>query len=194
MRVVALWRHEGRLLRRQAPIFAGAVIMPLIVMVFLRPTFRVALAARGYPDATGAEQAVPGVAVMFSFFMVGLVALAFLREHGFGTWDRLRASSAAPWEVIVGKLGPLAVVAGLQQGLLFAVGVLGAGLEISGSAIALALVASALVASVLGMGVMFMALCSTQQQIALVQAVGTMVFAGLGGAFSPPSLTPNSRA
>ena len=189
-RVVALWRHEGRLLARQAPLFAGAIVMPLIVMVFLRPTFRVALASRGYPNATGAEQAVPGVAVMFSFFMVGLVALAFLREHGFGTWDRLRASPAAPWEVIVGKLGPLAVVAGLQQALLFGVGVVGAGLEISGSAIALMLVAAALVSSVLGMGVAVMALCSTQQQVALVQTVGTMLFAGLGGAFSPASLTP----
>ncbi len=190
VRVGALWRHETRLLARQAPLFAGAVVMPLIVMVFLRPTYRVALASRGYPEATGAEQAVPGVAVMFSFFMVGLVALAFLREHGFGTWDRLRASAAAPWEVILGKLGPLAVVAGLQQALLFGVGVAGAGLEIRGSVVALGLVAAALVSSVLGLGVAVMAQCSTQQQVALVQTVGTMVFAGLGGAFSPESLTP----
>lgn len=190
-RLTALWRHEARLLRRQAPLFVAAVVMPLIVMVFLRPTLRVALEAReGYPGASGAELAVPGVAVMFSFFMVGLVALAFLREHGFGTWDRLRSSCAAPWEVIVGKLVPLAIVAGLQQGALFAAGVLGADLSIRGSLVALAAVAAALVASVLGLGVAVMAVCSTQQQVALVQTVGTMLAAGLGGAFTPPSLMP----
>lgn len=188
--IVPLWRHEIRNLRRQMPLFIGAVVMPLIVMVFLRPTFRVALESGGYPHATGAEQAVPGVAVMFSFFMVGLVAMAFLREHGFGTWDRLRASPAAPWQVIVGKLGPLAIVAALQQILLFGIGLTGADLHVSGSLVALGLVAAALVASVLGLGVMVMALCSTQQQVTLVQTVGTMVFSGLGGAFSPQSLTP----
>jgi ABC-2 type transport system permease protein len=188
--IIPLWRHEVRNLARQIPLFVGAIVMPLIVMVFLRPTFRVALASRGYPNATGAEQAVPGVAVMFSFFMVGLVALAFLREHGFGTWDRLRASPAAPWEVIVGKLGPLAVVAALQQVLLFGIGMAGADLHVAGSLVALGLVAAALVASVLGLGVAVMALCSTQQQVALVQTVGTMFFAGLGGAFSPQALTP----
>jgi ABC-2 type transport system permease protein len=102
----------------------------------------------------------------------------------------LRASAAAPWEVIAGKLGPLAVVAALQQVLLFGIGVAGGGLHIGGSAIALALVAGGLVASVLGMGVAVMALCSSQQQVALVQTVGTMLFAGLGGAFSPEALTP----
>jgi ABC-2 type transport system permease protein len=190
VRVRALWRHEWRILAQQWPLFAGAVVMPLIVMVFLKSTFRVALVSRGFPNATGAEQAVPGVAVMFSFFMMGVVALAFLREHGFGTWDRLRASPMAPWEVIVGKLGPLAVVAALQQALLFAAGFLGAGLHIQGSALALALVVAGLVAAVLGLGVAVMAVCSTQPQVALVQLVGTMLFAGLGGAFSPEALTP----
>ena len=73
---------------------------------------------------------------------------------------------------------------------LFAAGVVGADLVIRGSVLALATVSAALVASVLGMGVMVMALCSTQQQVALVQMVGTMLAAGLGGAFTPPSLMP----
>ncbi len=188
--IVPLWRHQLRNLKPQLPVFIGAVVMPLVVMVFLRPTFRVALVERGYPEANGAEQAVPGVAVMFSFFMVGLVALEFLQEYGYGTWDRLRASPAAPWELIVGKLGPLSVVAGLQQVLLFVIGVGAAGLHITGSPIALGLVAAALVASILGLGCVVMAVVKQQQQVALVQTVGTMLFAGIGGAFSPQALTP----
>lgn len=190
--LTALWRHEIRMLARQAPLLVAAVVMPLVVMVFLQPTFRVALVNGGYPGSNGAEQAVPGVAVMFSFFMVGLVALAFLREHGFGTWDRLRASPAAPWQVIVGKVAPLSVVAGMQQAALFVVGVLGAGLAVRGSVLALALVAAALVACVLGLGVAVMALCSTQQQVALVQTLGTLAAAGFGGAFTPPALMPDA--
>src|SRR4051812_34056360 len=116
------------MLARQLPLLIGAVVMPLVVMVFLQPTFRLALKQSGYPSANGAEQAVPGVAVMFSFFLVGLVALAFLREHGFGTWDRLRASPASSGQIILGKLGPLAVTAAVQQATLFGVGIIGAGL------------------------------------------------------------------
>ncbi len=189
-RLVALWRHESRIITRQAPLLIASIVMPLVVMVFLQPTFRVALENEGYTNASGAEQAVPGVAVMFSFFIVGVVAVAFLREHGFGTWDRLRASPAAPWEIIIGKLGLLSIVAGLQQGLLFIIGVMGAGLVIRGSVVALALVAAGLVASVLGLGVAVMAVCSTQQQIALVQTLGTMASAGLSGSLTPASLMP----
>lgn len=190
--LVAIWRHEFRIIGRQLPVLIGAVVMPLVVMVFLQPTFRLALRQAGYPDANGAEQAVPGVAVMFSFFLVGIVALTFLREHGFGTWDRLRASAASPWQLILGKLGPLAITAGVQQAALFAVGFIGAGLVLNGSAIALVCVALALVASVLGLGVMLFSICSTQQQIALFQLVGTLAGAGLGGAFTPASLMPTA--
>ncbi len=188
----AVLRHEFRMLGRQMPLLLGALVMPLIVMVFLQPTFRLALRQAGVPGANGAEQSVPGVAVMFSFFMVGVVALAFLREHGFGTWDRLRASSASSWQIILGKLGPLAVAAVIQQVALFAVGVLGAGLVVNGSIVALACVAAALVGSVLALGVLLMAVCTTQQQITLFQLAGTMAAAGLGGAFTPPSLMPTA--
>ena len=190
--LLALWRHEFRMLGRQLPLLVGAIVMPLVVMVFLQPTFRLALAQAGYPGANGAEQAVPGVAVMFSFFLVGLVALAFLREHGFGTWDRLRSSAASPWQIIVGKLGPLAITAGLQQAALFGVGIVGAGLIVRGSAVALALVAAALVVAVLALGAAVMAVCSTQQQVALVQMVGTLAAAGFGGAFTPAAYMPSA--
>jgi len=42
----------------------------------------------------GSEQIIPGVAVMFAFLTTQLVSMLFFREHSWGTWDRLRASSA----------------------------------------------------------------------------------------------------
>ena len=57
----------------------------------------------GYPHANGAEQVVPGQAAMAAFFIVALVTFAFFAEHGWATWDRLRASPATSFEIVVGK-------------------------------------------------------------------------------------------
>ena len=46
------------------------IVFPLITMAFLKPAFRPALAASGYPDANGAEHVVPGQAAMSAFFVV----------------------------------------------------------------------------------------------------------------------------
>ena len=77
---------------------ASSVIMtvlPLILIAVLIPSAKAQLVLSGYPNATGAEQTVPGLAVLYAFLSVEQVTTLFFREHAWGTWDRLRASPAS---------------------------------------------------------------------------------------------------
>ena len=82
------------------------LVFPLILMAFLKPTFRLVLVSAGYPHANGAEQVVPGEAVANGFYIVGMTSFAFFAEYGWCTWDRLRSSQATSVEIIFGKAAP----------------------------------------------------------------------------------------
>lgn len=189
-RVGALWRHNALLIRRDPGTAIVLVLMPLAFMAFFQPLFRIALAEEGYTGASGAEQAVPGMAVMFALFGSGVVGLRILEEHGWGTWPRLRASGATPAEILVGKLLPPLVVLVLQSAVLFAAGGALFGLRIRGEGTALVLVAAALVLCMLALGTAAVSVCRTEEQVTVFTNLGSLVLAGLGGALVPVSTLP----
>jgi ABC-2 type transport system permease protein len=178
-------------MRSQLSLLVAGILLPLVLIVFIKPIFRHSLVAgEGYDNVNGAEQAVPGMAVMSGFFLVGIVAFGFLREHGFGTWDRLRATPAKPSEIMVGKLVPYLGLAVLQQAAVFAAGALFFDLHLSGSLVALILVSMALACCLVAIGVMTVALTSTMQQVTIIQNLGAMLWAGVGGAFASVAMLP----
>ena len=189
-RSAAIFRHELRVLRRDPMPLVLLIGMPVVLMAFLKSAFRITLATHGYPNASGAEQAVPGMAVMFAFFMVAFVGFSFFREYGWGTWDRLRASPASSAEVIIGKLVPNFVIVVSQLAALFSVGVGVFGLHIRGSLGGLVLVIVALSTCVVAFGLVLTALCRTVQQLNALGNLSALVFAGLGGALVPIELLP----
>src|SRR6476660_1441929 len=62
-RVMAIIRHELRLIGRDPFPVAVLVLFPILAMVFLKPAFKFALVADGYQGANGSEQVVPGPAL-----------------------------------------------------------------------------------------------------------------------------------
>lgn len=79
-------------------------VLPLILIAVLIPSAKAQLVLSGYPNATGAEQTVPGLAVLCPFLSVEQVTTLFFREHAWGTWDRLRASPASTADIVIGKV------------------------------------------------------------------------------------------
>lgn len=189
-RVLALARHEVRILVSDPLPIVLLFAFPLAVIAFFKPALELALFSEGYVRATGAEQAVPGVAVTFSLFLVGFVGLSFFREHGWGTWDRLLVSPTSTAGVLVGKLVPIAGVAMVQLAFLFSLGVGVFGLRVRGSAVALAVVCVSLATCSVSLGMAVVAGARTLQQVNIVANLGTVVLAGLGGALVPVSLLP----
>jgi ABC-2 type transport system permease protein len=192
------WRRSGAIIRqdlrilRSDPVFLIVmIVMPLLVMAFIKPAFRAALVESGVRDANGAEQSVPGSATMFAFFLMGNLGFAVFREHGWNTWERLRASRATAIEIMTGKMVTPLLSLALQLTVLFGIGGLAFGLDVRGSVVALAVVAAALAVCLVALGFLLLAVCRTVLQLNAITNLGTIVLAGLAGAITPITALPD---
>jgi ABC-2 type transport system permease protein len=188
---LALARQDLRLLRRDPVFFAVFLFMPLVLIAFVKPLLRSTLAADGVSGATGAEHAVPGMAVLFALFLTGQIGWHFFREHGWNTWDRLRASPASPFEVVLGKaLVPVAQLFGYML-FVFALAALLFEFDVRGGVVALVLVSASFATAVVALSLALVALCDTAMQLNAVTNLGTMLLAGVGGAVTPLGELPD---
>jgi ABC-2 type transport system permease protein len=189
-RGAAIARHEVRILTQDPSPLIALVVMPLLVITFLRPAFRSILTQEGYSWANGSEQAVPGLTVMFSFFVVSFGGLMLFREHGWHTWSRLQVTGVRTVEIVAGKMAPLLLLLAVQFTLVFGFGSLVFGFHVHGSPFALLLVFLGLAAWLIGLTMLMFALCRTDQQMIAITNVLTMLFGGLGGALVPVGSLP----
>jgi ABC-2 type transport system permease protein len=188
--IVAIARQDLRILRTDFVPVTLLIIMPLLLMPFLRPAFKLALNLEGVQGATGAEQVVPGMAVTFGFFLVGNVSLGFYREHGWNTWERLRVSAASTADIVVGKMVVPLLQAIAQFVVLFVFGGAWMGLHVKGSWLALCAVGAAFGVYLVTTGLAVTALCRTSMQASAVANIGALLLAGLAGALVPYKLLP----
>jgi ABC-2 type transport system permease protein len=186
----SILRHELRVMLTDPGTVIFVVIIPLILVALTKELFAGALADNGFTNANGSEFAVPGMAVAFASFSVGYAGFTFFRDHGWGTWDRLRASPASAVDIMIGKVTPTVLVTVVQLGLLFLLGGPLFGLEISGSVVALLALIIALSLSLSAFGMLVTALSRTMNQLNAIGSVGGMAMALLGGAWVPVALMP----
>ncbi len=187
----AITRLQLKILRRDPWFLVIMFGMPLVIMPLFKQTMGLSLNDSGFTDASGAEQVVPGQVVMFSFFVAGSTAFSVFREHGWKTWDRLRASAASPTSLLAGFGFPWVLIHVGYQTALYVVGGLLLGLRPGfGSVPALALIIVAYSACVIAMVLLGAASFRTVAQVGGFQNVGAMVFGGLGGALVPLDQLP----
>lgn len=186
----ALVRHEMKALTDDPGSLVFLLIMPLLMMGLMKPLFGLSLQAAGFAGANGAEQAVPGMAAMFVTFTGSFAGFTFFREHGWHTWDRLRASQATTPDIMVGKLTPTLIIAVAQMFALFALGVVLFDLVIAGSITALSMIIVAFSLSMLTFGLAITALSRTSLQLNTFVNLFGIVFAGIGGALVPLAVLP----
>ncbi len=188
--VATIARHELRIVRTDPFPVVVLIGMPLVVMVFITPAYNMALARLPGGASNGTVQSVPGMSVTFAFFVVAFVGFALFREHGWGTWQRLRASPIHPLALMVGKVvTPFAIIL-TQHAVLFGVGVLFLQLEIRGSVLEILLVAVTFSFCLVTLGMALSAFAATVQQLNSIANLGAMICAGLGGALTPLSTIP----
>ncbi len=187
----AIGRQEIRMLKDDPGTLVFLLLMPLLMMAVMKPLLALALQADGFAGASGAEQAVPGMAIMFTSFTASVAGFGFFREHGWGTWDRLRASSATTADIMVGKLGPVFAVSVFQLLGLFGIGIVLLDLNIAGSMMALLLIMITFAVAMLGFGMTITAMSRTSLQLSTFANLGGMVFALVGGAMVPITVLPD---
>jgi len=186
----AILRHELRVMWTDPSTVIFVIVMPLIMVALMKELFATALRAEGFGDANGSEFAVPAMAVGFAAFGVGYSGFTFFRDHGWGTWDRLRASPASSVDIMVGKVLPTVGVTFVQLALLFLLGGPLFGLRVSGSWLALTLLVLVVALSLSAFGMLVTAVARTMNQLNAVGSVGGMAMAMLGGAWVPVATMP----
>ncbi len=186
----ALIRHELKALNDDPGSLVFLLIMPLLMMGLMKPLFGLSLQADGFVGANGAEQAVPGMAAMFVTFTGSFAGFTFFREHGWHTWDRLRASQATTPDIMVGKLAPTMTIAVAQMVALFALGVALFDLVIVGSLAALSMIVIGFSLAMLSFGMAITSLSRTSLQLNTYVNLAGIVFAGVGGALVPITVLP----
>ena len=190
-RVRAVAEHDLRILKGDPAFLIIFTVMPLLFMAFNREVMGAALTVTGGDGSyNGAEFIVPGATVLFSGFLVGNIGFGIFREHGWGTWERLRSSSLSSTEIILGKsLVPLLSVA-IQLTALLGGGALLLDMNLQGSLIAYLLVAAALGVMQVSLGFMLLSVCHSVIQLNAITNAGAMLLGGLGGAVAPVELLP----
>jgi ABC-2 type transport system permease protein len=189
-RCLAILRHELRVMWTDPSTVLFVVVVPLLMVALMKRLFATSLQQEGYAGANGSEFAVPAMAVGFAAFSVGYAGFSFFRDHGWGTWERLRATPASSVDIMVGKVLPTVGVTFAQLGLLFLLGGPLFGLTVSGSWVALFLLVLVLALTLSAFGMLVTALARTMNQLNAIGSVGGMAMALLGGAWVPVATMP----
>ncbi len=143
------------------------------------------------PDLVSSYYMIPGVIALILYALTSiLTATAIVRERERGTIEQLIVTPIRPWELIVGKLLPYAVLAFLNMVEVLAIGHYWFGVPVRGS-LGLILTLSALfLLSSLGIGLFASTLARTQQEAMLIVWMTLLPALFLSGVFFPLEAMP----
>ncbi|OQA06394.1 MAG: Inner membrane transport permease YbhR [bacterium ADurb.Bin374] len=108
---------------------------------------------------------VPGVvALIVSLVSLMLTGMAIVREKEIGTIEQIMVSPITPFEFIIGKTLPFALICIGEIVLVMSVAVFWFGIPVRGSIVLLFVAAGLYMLTTLGIGLLISTLCETQQQ------------------------------
>ena len=128
------------------------------------------------PDLKSRWFYVPAVLAMILMIMTMLLsAMGVVREKEIGTLEQIIVTPIRPWQLIVGKLFPFAVIGLIQVFLVTGVAVFRFGVPIRGSFLLLVVLTQLFVLNTLGLGLLVSTLVRTQQQAMMLAAFTLML-------------------
>lgn len=137
------------------------------------------------------DQYVPGFSI--TFLMLGMllgVAMTLIDELELGTLERIRATPAPVWTLIVGKLLVRFTIGVLQMILLLAVGHWAFGVSLGPQPAALLLPSAGIVFVGTAFGVLVAALSPTRDAVMPLGAIAIVTMCAVGGCWWPIDLEP----
>lgn len=184
-RTAALIRHNLLLMLREPGPLLSRMILPLVFVTLLCPLY---LAAQG--PVAGTEQAVTGALVTFSLLALSISGSAVLTERLARTWDRLRATSLHPAELLAGKAIPVFMALLAQQLLIVTFGACALGLSVPHPSLLLGVLLS-WSCTLLGLGALVGVVVRSMGELSAAYDIGGMLLSSLGGALVPLSVLPS---
>lgn len=147
---------------------------------------------RPLDHASGFQVSVPGNVVLFGFFLALIVALSFVEERRTGTWRRILAAPVSRPVILVAKLVPYTIIGLVQFGFLFGVGMIGFGMKIAGSALALGALTLAVILCATALGLFIASFGGSERQIGGIGSITLLVMGLVGGAMVPRLAMPET--
>jgi ABC-2 type transport system permease protein len=184
-RTATVVRHNLTLVGREPGPMISRIVMPVVIVLVLRPLYTSALGGR----APGTAQAVVGMLVMFSLLGMSVVGNAVLTERSWHTLDRLRATPARPVELLAGKAVPVLALVLAQQAVVLGLGIGVLHLHVASYTL-LGLAVASWAATLLCLGSALAMLVRSHAELSAATDIGSMIFTCLGGALVPLSAMP----
>ncbi len=133
---------------------------------------------------------VPAYTVMFSFFLINIMANSFITERSLGTLRRLQASPILPIELLLGKTIPFFFVSLIQSVLLFLSGKVLFGMSWGTYPFLLLPVIISTSVSATSLGLALATFVRTQSQVAAYANFLVITLAGISGCYMPRDWLP----
>ncbi|HUL79567.1 MAG TPA: ABC transporter permease [Vicinamibacteria bacterium] len=128
------------------------------------------------PDLRSRWFYVPAVLAMVLLVMTLLLsAMGVVREKEIGTMEQLIVTPIRPWQLLVGKLAPFAIIGIIQVFLVTGVTIFGFGVPLRGSFFVLLGLSALFLLSTLGLGLLVSTLVQNQQQAMMGAALALMM-------------------
>ena len=182
-RISALARHNAILRLRDPGHFISYLLMPMILMLVLKPIYDLAVPG-------GTTQVATGMLVIFSVLALAIVGTATLTERTWHTWDRLRSTRLTGLELLLGKSIPVFLVLLIQQAILLCYGILVIGMRPTGNLWLLPLSIVVWGFTLLAIGTAIAAIVRSHGELSAICDIGALTLTTLGGAFVPVSMFP----
>jgi ABC-2 type transport system permease protein len=128
------------------------------------------------PDLRSRWYYVPAVLAMILLVMTLLLsAMGVVREKEIGTMEQLIVTPIRPWQLLVGKLAPFAIIGVIQVFLVTAVTIFGFGVPLRGAFLVLLGLSCLFLLSTLGLGLLVSTIVQNQQQAMMGAALALMM-------------------
>jgi ABC-2 type transport system permease protein len=157
--------------------------------MFVMPALLIAFSAGGV--TLGIAQAYAGLTVLFAYFAVNQAGFSYFREHGWGTWTRLRTTPARPSVILLAKLLPYYLLGVVQALVLFLFCRALLGLTPEGSVVQLLALAATVPLSMIAITVLLLSLTRHIQQFSTLANLLAVLMGGVAGAFAPSGALPS---
>ncbi len=141
-------------------------------------------------EATIYDRLVPGFTVMFTFFLVNVMARSFIAERDLGTLRRLRIAPLTPAGLLIGKTLPYLLVSLLQSAALFVFGRLSYGMTWGEQPLLLLPIIFCTSLAATSLGLLIATSVRTDSQVASYSNLIVITTAGIGGCFVPRDWMP----
>ena len=143
------------------------------------------------PDLVSSHFMIPGVIGMILYAITSiLTATAVVRERERGTIEQLIVTPIRPWELVVGKILPYAILAVIDTLEVLAIGHWWFGMPVRGNLVLIMACSGLLVLSGLGIGLFASTIANTQQEAMLTVWLTLLPSIFLSGFFFPLEAMP----